>query len=65
MKHKKNLILITALVVIAFISIYAVGNKVCLVKTETIKKEQTQLLEQSAEISNQNEALFVGCNGFF
>lgn len=64
-KSKKAFILIGALIVFCFISIYAVGNKACVIQEEATKKEQTQSLEQAEEIKNQNEALFVGCNGFF
>lgn len=66
MKTKRTILIITALAVIAFVFAYTTEFlNTCANTQAKLKTEQIQNSEVTEQSVNNNESLFIGCNGFF
>jgi|GEM_PF-1876471 len=68
-RNKKVILLICALIVIVFVSIFAYNKYQEKIKVKQAVTEQSKdgkpSICQNQIAKNSNECLFIGCNGFF
>ena len=63
--NKQKFVLITGLIFIVFICIFATTRYIETKSSQGAKITKQEQVTDACAVADSNEALFVGCNGFF